>query len=263
MSLATLKKRTKNTYRISTLNNNPEGFSINGPHRNIGRVGESMAMSKNTASYSMINIPGIGCIPAQKGYGGYEGNYYINKTYPNCRVCNLPRTSKRSAMNTQGLLNKHKQRINHNIVVQQTNKPQDHNQSNYIENYLVPHMQGRKKCLKQDKHCKDKSCKTKRINSKLIYPKKITKDLTTMNGAEYITRRKTRYATLPTVQYDIPWPLPSNSNHNVITGNGCNKAQNKENFDNTRVERVIMAQTMFDCNNNNPEFCNKHNTCSC
>tara|TARA_A100001015_G_scaffold115495_1_gene128235 strand:- start:5749 stop:6537 length:789 start_codon:yes stop_codon:yes gene_type:complete len=262
MSLAALKKRTKNTYRTSRLNNNPEGFSINGPHRNIGRVGESMAMSKNTASHNNIYIPGKGCISVQSGNGGQNGKYY-EKTKLNCRTCNLPRTSKRSAMNTHGLLNKQKQRINHNIVVQQTNKPEDHTQSNYIENHLVPHMQGRKKCLKQDKHCKDKPCKTKRINSKLIYPKKITKDLTTMDGTEYITRRKTRYATLPTVQYDIPWPLPSNSSHNIITGNGCNKAQTKENFDNTRAERVMMAQTMFDCNNKNPEFCNKHNTCSC
>ena len=68
MSLAALKKRTKNTYRTSRLNNNPEGFSINGPHRNVGRVGESMAMSQNTASHRVVHIPDTGCVPVQKGH---------------------------------------------------------------------------------------------------------------------------------------------------------------------------------------------------
>lgn len=264
MSLAALKKRTKHTYRTSTRNNNPEGFSINGPHRNIGRVGESMAMSQNTASHSMVHVPGTGCVSVQKGHGGLHGEYY-QKTYPNCRVCNLPRTSQRSAMNTRGLLTRRKEKINHNIVVQQTNKPEDHNQSNYIENHLVPQVQGRKKCVKQDDHCKHKPCKTKRINAKLIHPREITKDLTTMDGADYITRRKTRYATLPTVQYDISWPPPTNSNHNVITGNGCNRAQTKEEFNNpdARKKRKDMAKNIFDCQNDTPEFCNKHNACSC
>ena len=262
MSLAALKKRTKHTYRTSALNHNPEGFSINGPHRNIGRVGESMAMSQNTASHRVVHIPGTGCIPVQKGHGAQQGKYY-QKTYPNCRVCNLPRTSKRSAMNTRGLLTRRKERITHHTVVQQTNKPEDHNQSNYIENHLVPHVQRRHKCVKQDNHCKHKPCKTKRINAKLIHPREITKDLTTMDGADYITRRKSRYATLPTVQYDIPWPPPTNSSHNVITGNGCNQAQTKQEFMDARSERKEMAQTIFDCSNSSPEFCDKHNACSC
>lgn len=262
MSLAALKKRTKHTYRTSRQNNNPEGFSINGPHRNIGRVGESMAMSQNTASHRVVHIPGTGCVPVQKGGGGHNGNYY-QSTYSNCRVCTRQYLTKRSAMNTRGLLTRRKEKITHNTVVQQTNKPEDHNQSNYIENHLVPQVQGRKKCVKQDTHCKHKPCKTKRINAKLIHPREITKDLTTMDGAEYITRRKTRYATLPTVQYDIPWPPPTNSNHNVITGNGCNRAQTKEEFMDASGIRREIAKTMFDCDNKTSEFCDKHNSCSC
>ena len=208
MSLAALKKRTKHTYRTSTQNNNPKGFSINGSHRNIGRVGESMAMSKNTASHRMVHIHGTGCLSVQKGHGGNNGKYY-QKTYPNCRVCNIYTKTNTSTMNTRGLLTKRKERITHHTVVQQTNKPEDHSQSNYIENHLVPHVQHHQKCVKQDKHCMHKSCKTKRINSKLIHPREITKDLTTMNGSDYMTRRKSRYATLPTVQYDIPWPPPT------------------------------------------------------
>ena len=262
MSLAALKKRTKHTYRTSTRNNNPEGFSINGPHRNVGRVGESMAMSQNTASHRVVHIPGTGCVPVQKGHGGLQGNYY-QKTYPNCRVCSRQYLTKRSAMNTQGLLTKRKERITHNTVVQQTNKPEDHNQSSYIENHLVPHTHRRHKCVKQDSHCKHKPCKPKRINAKLIHPREITKDLTTMDGADYITRRKSRYATLPTVQYDIPWPPPTNSSHNVITGNGCNRAQTKQEFMDASGARREMAKTIFDCSNSSPEFCDKHNACSC
>ena len=262
MSLAALKKRTKHTYRISRQNNNPEGFSINGPHRNIGRVGESMAMSQNTASHRIIHINGTGCVPVQKGYGGQNNNYY-QKSYPNCRECYLPMKSIPSTMNTHGLLNKRKKRITHNTVVQQTNKPEDHNQSNYIENHLIPHVQQRHKCSKQNNHCNHKQCKTKRINSKLIYPKEITKDLTTMDGSDYINRCKSRYATLPTIQYDTPWPPRTNSNHNVITGNGCNRPQTKEEFMKARKTRKEMANTIFDCNNHEPEFCNKHTTCSC
>lgn len=262
MSLAALKKRTKHTYRTSGQNSKSEGFSINGPLRNIGYVGESMAMSQNTASHRIVHIPGSGCVPVQKGHGGLEGNYY-KTTYPNCRVCTRQNITKRSAMNTMGLLTKRKERITHHTVVQQTNKPEDHNQSNYIENHLVPHVQHRQKCVKQDSHCKHKPCKPKRINSKLIHPRVITKDLTTMDGANYITRRKSRYATLPTVQYDIPWPPPTNSNHNVITGNGCNRAQTKQEFIDSSGARREMAKIMFDCSNSTPAFCNKHNTCSC
>ena len=92
MSLATLKKRTKTTYRrlsgISSAGGfnvnrtspgnsgahfkattDGGGFSINGPHRNIGHVGQSMAMSKTRQTHKGVN-----------SYYAYGHNNYHHNT---------------------------------------------------------------------------------------------------------------------------------------------------------------------------------------
>ena len=85
MSIATLKKKSAvvNSKNHSVNKNNilwvanpfipaSSGFSLNGPHRNVGQVGQNMRMSKAFTPFK-------GTLPT--GHGGSGGKYPINVVY--------------------------------------------------------------------------------------------------------------------------------------------------------------------------------------
>ena len=279
MSLATLKKRTKTTYRrlsgISSAGGfnvnrtspgnygihfkattDGGGFSINGPHRNIGHVGQSMAMSKTHKTHKGVFIPGTGpgtgVYSALKGYGGNQGGYYSNSVATHI-CCDLPLYSHPSVMNTRGLLTLKKAKFTHRNWVQPDNDHGDHSQSNYIENKIKPSRQINRlpKC-NQGKSCDTKTlhnCRHKRINNRIFPSDNIAKDLHTMTGAEYMNYRKGKYATLPTKQYRQSWPPPISGKSGAPTAAGCKQSETYEEF---LSEAVIEAEhkranTLFDC----------------
>ena len=289
MSLATLKKRSNTTYRrlsgISSaggFNVNRTsagnygkffkaateggGFSINGSHRNIGYVGQSMAMSQTHQTHHAVFIPGTGkgtgVISVLKGGGGLYGTYYNNQNTfhvsdnnnksPSTYICcDLPLYSHPSVMNTRGLLTLKKEAITHHNWVQPDNDHSDHTQSNYIENKIKPAVQINilPKC-NTGKSCETTTlhkCKYKRINHRIIHPANIAKDLHTMNGAEYINYRKGKYATLPTKQYRQSWPPPISSKSGALTGAGCKKRETYNDFLNDAKYDASMAEILFSC----------------
>jgi len=272
MSLATLKKRTKTTYRrlsgissVGGFNINRTspgnygqhfnavayggGFSINGPHRNIGRVGQNMAMSKTHQTQKTVFIPGTG--PGTglhsfiKGSGGNSGAFYSNKGSTNL-CCDLPLYSHPSVMSTHGLLTLKKEKFTHHNWVQPDNGHSDHSQSNYIENKIKPLVQLNRlpKCHK-NKSCDTNTlhtCRYKRINNRLFHTDNIAKDLHTMNATEYMNYRKGRCAILPTKQYSQSWP-PS------LIGSGCQKRETYEEFLTRPKHDRSNPEICFDCNN--------------
>lgn len=277
MSLATLKKRTKTTYRrlsgvasaggFNVNRTSPGnsgvhfnattdggGFSINGPHRNIGRVGQSMAMSKTHQTHKGVFIPGsgpgTGVHSQQKGFGGKLGAY-ITAPPATTTCCDKPQYSHPSVMNSRGLLTLKKEKYTHQNWVQPDNNHSDHTQSGYIEHKIKPATQINKlpKC-NQGKSCDAKTlheCKYKRINNRLFQTNHIAKDLHTMNGAEYINYRKGRYATLPTKQYRQAWPPPISSKSGAPTAAGCKKRESYEDFLSDADTDQKKANTLFDC----------------
>ena len=281
MSLATLKKRTKTTYRrlsgISSAGGfnvnrtspgnsgahfkattDGGGFSINGPHRNIGHVGQSMAMSKTRQTHKGVFIPGsgpgTGVSSALKAHGGYQGTYYNNNNNNSVAAhicCDLPLYSHPSVMNTRGLLTLKKEKVTHLNWVQPDNGHADHTQSNYIENKVKPSRQINKlpKC-NQGKSCDTntlQSCKHRRINHRIIPSNNISKDLHTVDGAEYMNYRKGRHATLPTKQYRQSWPPPISGKSGAPTAAGCKKRETYEDFLSGAETDQNMANTLFDC----------------
>lgn len=276
MSLATLKKRSNTTYRrlsgissaggfnvnrTSAGNFGPTfkaateggGFSINGPHRNIGYVGQSMAMSQTYQTHRTVFIPGTGpgtgVYSAKRAAGGLYGAYYNNPATHIC--CDLPLYSHPSVMNTRGLLTLKKEKVTHLNWVQPDNDHDNHTQSNYIENKIKPAIQINRlpKCNK-GKTCETDTlhkCKYKRINNRIIHTENIAKDLHTMNGAEYINYRKGKYATLPTKQYRQSWPPPISSKSGALTDKGCKKRESYDDFLNNAKYDVSMAETLFSC----------------
>lgn len=134
MSIATLKKKTKAIRNLSK-----DGFSLNGPHRNIRSVG---SYYKDVSGTKWNGI-------YPKGHGGFIYTYklIINN---NCGYCNNIVPSQRSVMNSKGLLSSrvyHPTRSTHAyngssgcILNEKCRKwyvksfnPMDHNQSEYIK----------------------------------------------------------------------------------------------------------------------------------
>jgi len=271
MSLATLKKRTKTTYRrlsgISSAGGfnvnrtspgnsgahfkattDGGGFSINGPHRNIGRVGQSMGMSKTRQTQKAVFIPGTG-----PGTGVYSAHGGYNNSVAAHICCDLPLYSHPSVMNTRGLLTLKKEKFTHLNWVQPGDGHADHTQSNYIENKVKSSRQIYKlpKC-NQGKSCDTntlQSCKHRRINHRIIPSNHISKDLHTMDGAEYMNYRKGRHATLPTKQYRQSWPPPISGKSGAPTAVGCKKRETYEDFLSGAEADQEMATSLFDCAN--------------
>lgn len=293
MSIATLKKRTKNTYKVlsgksPTIGFNVNrtssgnygatfqattyggGFSINGPHRSRGRVGQSMAMSQNGIKHKGVFIPdskGGKYLSAPVGYGGNNEKYYISTPITNCITCNLPTYSKPSVMNYRSLHTLKKEGILHNNWVQPDDNYSNHSQSNYIEHNLIPKIKNHyhNGCSNDNINCHDKNgkCKTKRINSKLVYPTTISKNLNTMTSEDYLIRRKKQHASLPTVKYDDSWPKAINSHNGTITGSGCMQPETYEDFLNKQSEIKSDLSIFYNCNNLANNSCNKNTSCSC
>ena len=296
MSLATLKKRSKHTYRVVSGKSHKEGFainrasagnsglqfvsatragggfSLNGPHRNRGRVGQSMAMSQNSVRHKSIFMPCVNGNPgsvvtAPRGHGGNNNSYIVylnNHPISNCTTCNPPYLSKPSSMNTKGLLTLKKEKITHNNWVQETDSIQNHTQSNYIDHSVIPHTlkcASKTGCDAKQNNCVG-PCKGKRINSRLIYPTNIAKDLHTMTGDEYVKRRKSQDATLPTAKYDSHWPPRVTRDSRAITGGGCSEPESYDEFLAKEKIRKEEAYHQFGCDKNsgtNIKPCNKHN----
>jgi hypothetical protein len=87
MSIATLKKKTKAVRNLSK-----DGFSLNGPYRNVRSVG-----GYRNASGTKFN----GLYP--KGHGSYQDTYKLNITN-NYGYYDTTLSSQRSVMNSNGLL---------------------------------------------------------------------------------------------------------------------------------------------------------------
>lgn len=89
MSIATLKKKTKATRNLSK-----DGFSLNGPYRNIRSVGgyyKDVSGTKWNGVYP-------------KGHGSFNETYKFTLNNNNCGYCDNILGSHRSVMNSKGLL---------------------------------------------------------------------------------------------------------------------------------------------------------------
>lgn len=117
MSIVTLKRKTNATYRVLS-GKSPEaimvtrgpgqkvplsrggGFSLNGKHRNIGRVGKN----------SLFSVTGSKAKPGTsdlRGWGGCCGTYYnkpVNVSWKNNLCCVANEGVKPSTLNTKGML---------------------------------------------------------------------------------------------------------------------------------------------------------------
>ena len=129
MSIAVLKQKTIAKYNISGRSKNVSmgvhgpfnkgqafaskdggGFSLNGPLRNVGRVGKNSLFSP-VRSQNLVQVTTKkGMVSVHKGWGGkggkYQGNTPVNrKPVPGTPCCNDPRKiSKPSVLNTKGML---------------------------------------------------------------------------------------------------------------------------------------------------------------
>ena len=132
MSSATLLKKTRAKYNISGRSKNSKmgvhgphgsgaftsqsggGFSLNGPHRNKGRVGQTSLFSP-VRSQNLVQVATRnGSVSVRKGWGGFNGQYtkgnpanfpVNNPPVPNTPCCNdVSQISKPSVLTTKGML---------------------------------------------------------------------------------------------------------------------------------------------------------------
>ena len=132
MSSATLLKKTRAKFNISGRSKNAKmglhgpygkgeftsgsggGFSLNGPHRNKGRVGKNSLFSP-VRSQNLVQVAtSNGNVSVRKGWGGYNGQYSkgnpalfpVNTApVPNTPCCDdVSNISKPSVLNTKGML---------------------------------------------------------------------------------------------------------------------------------------------------------------
>ena len=131
MSSATLLKKTRAKFNISGRSKNSKmglhgpygngeftsrsggGFSLNGPHRNKGRVGQNSLFSP-VRSQNLVQVAtSNGNVSVRKGWGGYNGQYSkgnpalfpVNTApVPNTPCCDdVSNISKPSVLNTKGM----------------------------------------------------------------------------------------------------------------------------------------------------------------
>jgi hypothetical protein len=95
MSIVTLKRKTLAQYRNNS--HSPNGFSLNGTHRNQGYVGQTSLSRSSSRTLMKGNTP--------KGHGGCCGQYYIGPIVQT-GVTSLedPAVVKKSTLNTHGLI---------------------------------------------------------------------------------------------------------------------------------------------------------------
>jgi len=117
MSIVALKRKTQNTYKClsgkdptailvnrgpgqTTIFSTGGGFSLNGKHRNIGRVGQNSLFS-TTGSRMVSGTTNL------RGWGGLNGQYYgksQNNTWKNNLCCVKDKGVKPSTLNTKGMI---------------------------------------------------------------------------------------------------------------------------------------------------------------
>lgn len=257
MSLATLKKRTKTTYRRLSgtasgggfvvnrtsagnygihfkATTDGGGFSINGSRRNISTTGKSMAISQNRQTHRAVFVPGEGLHSQPKGYGGKYGSYYT--TTPVTEICEVTEYSHPTVMNTRSLLTLKKEQFTHNNWVQPTGDT--HSQGDYIAHTIATRIPPNYDSAGlSGKSCQDGSLVTcgQGFNH-------ITKDLGYRKASDYTTYRKRVDATLPTVQYRKPWPPRA-----VDSGVGCQTRESIEDFKTGAEKDITLAKTIFAC----------------
>jgi hypothetical protein len=153
MSLQTLKRKTAAKVNISGrgprqiwMSQGPHGkstpqvvstgFSLNGGHRNIGRVGQT------NLGRSVTRTPFRGNAPV--GHGGTNGSYVVAISNSGACATNRADMIKPSSLNTKGMLAKryrwregggaqHHGDPAHNPVKPDSNYPLAHSQGSYIE----------------------------------------------------------------------------------------------------------------------------------
>ena len=97
MSLATLKKKSRNNRRFAPISGRGvDGFSLNGGYRNVGAVGQFRMISNNTRT------PFRGTEPM--GNGGHLGKYYDKVTNSGSCCTNDNEIIKKSSLNTAGMI---------------------------------------------------------------------------------------------------------------------------------------------------------------
>ena len=128
MSIVALKRKTYAQYHNMSVGS-PQGFSLNGTHRNQGYVGQT-SLSRFLSRTTMRN-------GAAKGYGGCCGQY-IQKPIVQSAVTSVENSSvvKSSVLNTKGMLdtrNRWARRGEPYISVKPDNNQNLNTQKQYIE----------------------------------------------------------------------------------------------------------------------------------
>jgi hypothetical protein len=120
MSLVVLKRKTKAKYNISgrshhstmgthgpySKNKGGGGFSLNGPTRNVGRVGSNSLFSPVKQSLVQVATEN-GMVSVRQGWGGRGGQYKGGEIPINKPICNMgtcDNISKPSVLSTKGML---------------------------------------------------------------------------------------------------------------------------------------------------------------
>lgn len=265
MSLATLKRKSKSTYRVSNTKHNVAGFSINGPLRLNNRIGQTMQMSKRMGprgeTVKIIHPNNkIDFISVRQGFGGNEGQYIFPTKYSSTCInypCNHTLPVKQSVKNTKGLLASKKNKfITHLNITQDLSNPENTSQSLYIEtkttscsNRDIIDIFKENKCNPSYK-CTLRSCDlNKRINSRIIYPTKYSKSYPTIQSSTYLNNLKFKKANLPNQQYNSPWPPRVNPNNSTIFGKGCSMALTKQEFfSRDKIKQQNLKNNLCICN---------------
>ena len=130
MSLATLKKKSRNNRRFAPISGRGvNGFSLNGGYRNVGAVGQFRMISNNTRT------PFRGTEPM--GNGGCCGTYVNKPLNSGSAMVNDYKKIKKSSLNTKGMIDTKYQWLNGqypNYWVQDMGNENNpiYEQSNYI-----------------------------------------------------------------------------------------------------------------------------------
>jgi hypothetical protein len=130
MSLVTLKRISQIRYNDKVSHNQPNGFSLTGNLRNTSYIGQTSLSKKNKVPNSSRN----------GGVRGSGGNIVEKEMYMNC-CKNDGSIVKTPVKNTRGMLAnrfRHIQRpYPYGVVQPDTNIPQNHGQSAYIEKIRI------------------------------------------------------------------------------------------------------------------------------
>lgn len=231
MSIATLKKKTKNSYKVVSGKKSNKGFALNHRLVNNNEVityggGFSLNGSNNQNNYisqnlgRQLTIGPYAKMVCEDSHGGQDIAYvgqtdaHPNTKLGNCYPCNALYVSSPSVMNTRGLLSRRKQKYtNHLNVVQNISNADSNSQGVYIQN--------------------TKNTKNMCLGDVVCYPDKKVRNL---DSDEYLKRLKHRKALLPTLQYVEHYPPPINHHSKISCG---------EHTDIPLSEKEFMKQQMI------------------